>query len=228
LDGHAIAAPRVLPMQVMRSRRLSSASKLPDTPGSRLRRVGPSDLVLRPKPIKCPPMVLWANHQTPRARPGLPPSLLTRPPPCTGSIVHDFILLVSPPCGPHLVPPSTGSLEPSRLVSPSPGGPSRLKTFRAHSSPATTRTRPQPTPAHGAKSQSNTRCQSLITEDRSSIDHRDAPGPQRRHSLESSKWRTRVGITRLASRLSRLRSPGIRPMEKVSSLPKPPLRGLYP
>jgi hypothetical protein len=68
----------------------------------------------------------------------LPPSLLTRPSPCTGSIVHDFVLLVSPPCDPHLVPPSTGSFEPSLLVSPSPGGPSRLKTFRARSSPATT------------------------------------------------------------------------------------------
>jgi hypothetical protein len=88
------------------------------------------------------------NHQTPRARPCLPPSLSTRPPPCTGSIVHDFVLLVSPPCGPHLVPPSTGSLEPSLLVPPSPGDPSRLKTFRTRSSPATTRTRQQPTPAH--------------------------------------------------------------------------------
>jgi hypothetical protein len=57
-------------------------------------------------------------------------------------------LAVSPPCGPHLVPSSTGSLEPSLLVSPSPRGPSRMKTFRARSSPATTRTRPQPTPAH--------------------------------------------------------------------------------
>jgi hypothetical protein len=84
----------------------------------------------------------------PRARPGLPPSLLTRPPPCTGSIVHDFVLLVSPPWGSHLLPLSTGSLEPSLLVSPSPGGPSRRKTFRVRSSPATTRTRPQPTPAH--------------------------------------------------------------------------------
>jgi hypothetical protein len=129
-------------------RRVSSASKLPDTPGSHLRRVEPSDLVVRPKPRNRPPMVLWANHQTPRACPGLPPSLLTRPPPCTGSIVHDFVLLLSPPCRPHLVPPSTGSLEPSLLVSPSPGGPSRLKTFHARSSPATTRTRPQPTPAH--------------------------------------------------------------------------------
>jgi hypothetical protein len=162
----------------MRSRRMSSASKLPDTPGSRLRRVGSSDLVLRPKPRNRPPMVLLANHNTPHARSGLPPNHLTRPPPCTGSIVHDFVLLVSPPCGPHLVPPSTGPLEPSLLVYPSLGGPSRLKTFRARSSPATTRTRPQPTPAHKTKSQSNTRCQSLITKERSSIDHWDAPGPQ--------------------------------------------------
>jgi hypothetical protein len=95
-----------------------------------------------------PPMVLWANHQTLRAQSGLPPNHLTRLPLCTSSIVHDFVLLVSPPCGPHLVPPSSGSLEPSLLVSLSPGGPSRLKTFRARSSPATTRTRPQPTPAH--------------------------------------------------------------------------------
>jgi hypothetical protein len=147
-DGHTFAAPCVLPTQAMRSHRVSSASKLPDTPGSRLRRVGPSDLVLRPKPRNRPPMVLWANHQTPRARSGLPPNHLTRPPPCTGSIVHDLVLLVSPPCGPHLVPPSTGSLELSLLVSPCPGGPSRLKTFRARPSPATTRTRPQPTPTH--------------------------------------------------------------------------------
>jgi hypothetical protein len=74
-------------------------------------------------------MVLWENHQTPRARSGLPLNHLTRPPPCTGSSVHDFVLLVSPPCGPHPVPLSTGSLELSLLVSPSPGGPSRLKTF---------------------------------------------------------------------------------------------------
>jgi hypothetical protein len=157
-DGHAFAAPCVLPTQAMRSRRVSSASKLPDKPGSRLCRVGPSDLVLRSKPRNRPLMVLWANRQTPRARPGLPPSLLTRPLPCTGSTVHDFVLLVSPPCGLHLVPPSPGSLEPSLLVSPSLGGPSKLKTFHARSSPARTRTRPQPTPVHRTKSQSNTRC----------------------------------------------------------------------
>jgi hypothetical protein len=124
--SHAIP-PRVLHFEASRHARIPSPS-----------------CWVRNRPL----MVLWANHQTPRARPGLPPSPLTRPPPCTGSIVHDFVLLVSPPCGPHLVPPSTGSLEPSLLVSPSPEGPSRLKTFRAHSSPATTRTRTQPTPAH--------------------------------------------------------------------------------
>jgi hypothetical protein len=48
------------------------------------------------------------------------------------------------------------------------------------------------------------------------------------HSLESSKRRTRVGIAWLASRLSRVLSPGIRPMEKIWRLSKPPLRGLYP
>jgi hypothetical protein len=40
----------------------------------------------------------------------------------------------------------------------------------------------------------------------------DRPGRCRR---EASKRRTRVGIARLASRLSRLRSLGIRPMEKI-------------
>jgi hypothetical protein len=38
------------------------------------------------------------------------------------------------------------------------------------------------------------------------------PGRWRR---DASKWRTRVGIARLASRLRRLRSPGIRPMKKI-------------
>jgi hypothetical protein len=40
----------------------------------------------------------------------------------------------------------------------------------------------------------------------------DSPGRRRR---EASKRRTRVGIARLASRLSRLRSPGIHPMVKT-------------
>jgi hypothetical protein len=133
--SHAIP-PRVLHFEASRHARILSPS------------CWAFGLGFEAKPRNRPPMVLWANHQTPRARPGLPPSLLTRPPLCTGSIIHDFVLLVLPPCGPHLVPFSTGSLEPSLLVSPSLGGPSRLKTFRARSSPATTRTRPQPTHAH--------------------------------------------------------------------------------
>jgi hypothetical protein len=36
--------------------------------------------------------------------------------------VHDFILLFMPPCGPHLTPLATGSLEPSLLVFSTPGG----------------------------------------------------------------------------------------------------------
>jgi hypothetical protein len=53
----------------------------------------------------------------------------------------------------------------------------------------------------------------------------DLPGCRRR---EASKQRTRVGIARPASRLSSLRSPGIRPMKKFQRLPNLPLRGLYP
>jgi hypothetical protein len=37
--------------------------------------------------------------------------------------IHDFILLFMPPCGPHLPPLATESLERSLLVFPKPGGP---------------------------------------------------------------------------------------------------------
>jgi hypothetical protein len=132
---HAIP-PRVLRFEASRHARIPSPSRWAFGLGFEAQTKKPSSdgFVGKPPNPAC------------SARP--PPSLLTRTPPCTNSIVHDFVLLVSPPCGPHLVPPSTGSLEPSLLVSPSPGGPSRLKTFHACSSPATTRTRPQPTPAH--------------------------------------------------------------------------------
>jgi hypothetical protein len=36
--------------------------------------------------------------------------------------VHNFILLFMPPCGPHLTPLATGSLERSLLVFSTPGG----------------------------------------------------------------------------------------------------------
>jgi hypothetical protein len=36
--------------------------------------------------------------------------------------IHDFVLLFFPPCGPHLTPSATESLEPSLLVFSTPGG----------------------------------------------------------------------------------------------------------
>jgi hypothetical protein len=36
--------------------------------------------------------------------------------------IHDFILLFMPPCGPHLTPLATGSVERSLLVFSTPGG----------------------------------------------------------------------------------------------------------
>jgi hypothetical protein len=60
--------------------------------------------------------------------------------------VHDFFLLFFPPCGPHLTPLATGSLEPSLLVFSTLGGLTGT-TFHACSSPAPTPVKPQPAPA---------------------------------------------------------------------------------
>jgi hypothetical protein len=60
--------------------------------------------------------------------------------------VHDFILLFMSPCGPHLTPLDTGSLERSLLVFSTLGG-LTATTFRACSSPAPTPVKPQPAPA---------------------------------------------------------------------------------
>jgi hypothetical protein len=70
--------------------------------------------------------------ETPRTRCSLRQSaLMTRLPRSPGSTlvlrlnqetVHDFILLFMPPCGPHLTPLATGSLERSLLVFSTPGG----------------------------------------------------------------------------------------------------------
>jgi hypothetical protein len=58
-------------------------------------------------------------------------SLMTWPPRSPGSTlvlrlnqetVHDFVLLFLEPCGPHMIPLATGSLEPSLLVCSTPGG----------------------------------------------------------------------------------------------------------
>jgi hypothetical protein len=86
--------------------------------------------------------VLWLNRvtqcfsgeplQTPRTRCSLRQyPLMTWLPRSSGSTlvlrlyqetVNDFILLFMPPCGPHLTPLATGSLERSLLVFSTPGG----------------------------------------------------------------------------------------------------------
>jgi hypothetical protein len=86
--------------------------------------------------------VLWLHRvtqwfsgeplQTPRTRCSLRQSpLMTSLPHSPGSTlvlrlnqetVHDFVPLFLPPCGPHLTPLATGSLEPSLLVFSTPGG----------------------------------------------------------------------------------------------------------
>jgi hypothetical protein len=87
-------------------------------------------------------LALWINQgtlwffgeppETSRTRCSLHQSpLMTRLPRSPGSTVvlrinqetvHDFILLFMPPCGPHLTPLATGSLERSLLVISTPGG----------------------------------------------------------------------------------------------------------
>jgi hypothetical protein len=71
-------------------------------------------------------------RETPRTRCSLRQSpLMTRLPCSPGSTlvlrlnqetVHDFVFLFMPPCGPHLIPLATGSLERSLLVFSTPGG----------------------------------------------------------------------------------------------------------
>jgi hypothetical protein len=87
-------------------------------------------------------MALWINQgtqwfsgeplETPRTRCILRQSpLMTRLPRSPGSTlvlrlnqetVHDFTLLFMPPCGPHLTPLATQSIERSLLVFSTPGG----------------------------------------------------------------------------------------------------------
>jgi hypothetical protein len=80
-------------------------------------------------PVEPPVLVLWLNQgfvvncrkphvQTPVVSPYPAPAL-----------VHDFILLFLPPCGPHSTPLAIVSLKPSLLVSPLLGGPARHRPF---------------------------------------------------------------------------------------------------
>jgi hypothetical protein len=111
-------------------------------------------------------LALWVNQgtqwfsgeppETPRTRCSLRQSpLMTRLPRSPDSTlvlrlyqetVHDFILLFMPPCGPHLTPLATGSLERSLLVFSTPGGLTCDDLSRL-SSPTPTLVKPQPAPA---------------------------------------------------------------------------------
>jgi hypothetical protein len=155
--------------QALRSRRVSSASKLLDgsdhggqtTPPGRLNQPGWPHLL-----IESSVSVLWLNRvtqwfsgeplQTPRTRCSLRQSpLITRLPRSPGSTlvlslnqetVDDFVPLFLPPYGPHMNPLATECFEPSLLVFSTPRGLTGT-TFHTCSSPAPTSIKPQPAPA---------------------------------------------------------------------------------
>jgi hypothetical protein len=144
-DGCPVTATCLALKQALRSRRVSSASKLlggsdqggQTTPPGRLDRPGWPH-----HHVESSASILWLNRvtewfsgeslQTPRTRCSLRQSpLMTRLPHSPGSTlvlwlyqktVHNFVLLFLPPCCPHLTPLATGSLEPRLLVFSTPGG----------------------------------------------------------------------------------------------------------
>jgi hypothetical protein len=151
-DGCPVTARCVASTQAMRSRRVSSASKSPDcvvahqsdrcSPPVRPVPTGQTGLALLQHRLLFFGLGFLINQgtqwfsgeppKTPRTRRSLRQSpLMTRLPRSPGSTlvlrlsqetVHDFILLFMPPCGPHLTPLATGSLERSLLVFSTRGG----------------------------------------------------------------------------------------------------------
>jgi hypothetical protein len=133
LDASLAIPTRVLRFEASRRRRPGQS----DRPPGRLNRPGWPHLL-----VESSASVLWLNRvtkwlsgeplQTPRTRCSLYQSpLMTRLPRSPGSIlvlrlyqeiVHDFISLFMPQCGPHLTPLATGSLERSLLVFATPRG----------------------------------------------------------------------------------------------------------
>jgi hypothetical protein len=160
-DGCPTTATRLASTQALRSRCVSSTSKISDCvvahrldQSDRYPPVRPtgqthqSDPPVRPVWHCCSTvfgssvLALWINQgiqwfsgeplETPRTRCCLRQSpLMTRLPRSPGSTfvlrlyqetVHDFIMLFMLPCGPHLTPLATGSLERSLLIFFTPGG----------------------------------------------------------------------------------------------------------
>jgi hypothetical protein len=156
-DGCPTTATCLASTQALRSRRVSSASKLlgaSDQGGQTApwavrpaRRLDHPSWAVRLVWVAAPPrrvfglgfvaqlsnpVVFWRTTATPRTWCSLCQSpLMTRLPRSPDSTlvlrlyqetVHDFVLLFLPPCGPHLTPLATGSLEPSLLVFSTPGG----------------------------------------------------------------------------------------------------------
>jgi hypothetical protein len=145
-DGCPATATCLASTQALRSRHVSSASKIPDCVVAH--RSDRSDPPVRPVWHCCSTvfgssvLVLWINQgtqwfsseppETPRTWCSVYQSpLMTRLPSSPGSTLvlrlnqetfHDFILLFMPPCGPHLTPLATRSLERSLLVFSTPGG----------------------------------------------------------------------------------------------------------
>jgi hypothetical protein len=101
-------------------------------------------------------------------------------------IVHNFILLFMPPCGPHLTPLATGYLE-RRLLVFSTLEASPATTFRACSSPAPTPVNPQPPPAiHTQESVHTTLSITHHTRKRPSTGPRTTHGPHLRRCLPAA------------------------------------------
>jgi hypothetical protein len=69
------------------------------------------------------PTGFMVNHRKPRMQTSVVSSYPTLAP------INDFVVLFLPPCGPHLTPLATGSLESGLLVSPLFGGPARHRPF---------------------------------------------------------------------------------------------------
>jgi hypothetical protein len=135
-------------------------------------------------PAEPPVLVLWLNQVTRRFC-GEPPqtprvdSVMSRYP--APAPVHDFVLLLLPPCSPHLTPLATESLESGLLVSPLLGGPARHRPFtptlHLHQRKSSRNLHLQ----YSAKSQSTPHCQSLITarSDHPPVLGRSGPHPHR-------------------------------------------------